>query len=427
MLYLYYSEGIRPFSFEYTENPLGFLFTKEYDVATTTGIGFSQDMDPLNAAKEAAEKAKQSLSRPRIDLALIFHTAHYDPGRFLPTLFKTLDQTKVIGCSTAGIILPGRKETRGIGILAIHTESMKFETGHVGHLDLQEIRTAGRDLAKACISDFGGKDRNLFFVFPDGLLKNTSSLLDGVRDQMGDTLPIWGAKSSDSFHFEKTYQLFQNKFSNHGASAMLLGGLKNFGVSCKHGWRPLGKPRVVNKTEGPVIKSIDGKKAIHIYEEYFGEEAKTLKETRLGQINTHYPLGLRMGNPGEYLLRNVVSILDDGSIVCQDNVENNTEVHIMLGSKDSCLEAAEQAALEVKEQLKGKKPSVVLVFESLLRYKLLGRIASQEIQLIQNVFGSSTPIFGMHSYGEILTHLNQDKKITEISIQNGSIIILAFD
>ncbi len=87
-------------------------------------------------------------------------------------------------------------------------------------------------------------------------------------------------------------------------------------------------------------------------------------------------------------------------MVCQGEIPQGAEVHLMIGNKDSCLLAAAQAAKEAKEALLGKTPELVLVFESAARQKLLGRNIFREIQAIKEVFGELVPVFGMYTYGE---------------------------
>jgi hypothetical protein len=121
---------------------------------------------------------------------------------------------------------------------------------------------------------------------------------------------------------------------------------------------------------------------------------------RQNRIRLFYPLGILIEDQKKYLIQHIVDVLEDGSLVCQGEIPQGAEVHIMIGNKDSCLQAAAQAAKEAKEALLGKTPELILVFESAARQKLLGRNVFREIQAIKEVFGDHIPIFGMYAYGE---------------------------
>jgi len=393
-------------------------------VVTHIGIGFSRDANAENAAKEAALQSKADLQDGRIDFALILSTMHYAPQRTLPVLNQVLNQTRMIGCSTAGIILSTSIETRGIAVLAIHSDDIQFGIGSVKDIHTQDVRSSGVILGKNSVTDFGNPGRQFFIFFVDGFLKNNSLFLRGLQEVLGNVFPIVGAGSCDDFHFSNSFQIFRNKVLEHSATGLLLGGHVNVGIGAQHGWRPLGKPRVIDKADGNVIITIDGKKASSLYEEYFDKEAENLRSARLGQMAILYPLGIKIAGESEYLLRNAVEILEDGSIVCQGDVPEGHDVHIMIGNKDSCKQAAVGAALEAKKNLKGALPRLIIIIESMARLKLLGRIAFEEVKRIKEIFGLTVPVIGMYSDGEICP-FQSIESIKRPLLQNESIVIVA--
>ena len=384
------------------------------------GIGFSQHYNATKAAQEAAEQAKKKLNQERIDLAIIFSTANYDPQEILPITYAILENTKLVGCSVAAIILPDRLETQGVGILLVNAEFTKFETGSVSYLTFQDIQLAGNMLAKNSITDFSEQHRKLLFYFVSNLLTNNTSFVKGIKERLGPNFPVLGVASSDA-HNKPSFQFHNNIVIDQGASAVLFGGNVHWGASCKHGWRPLGKPRYIEKTDQNIIKTIDGQKAVSIYEEYFGAESQELNASPFGRINLRYPLGIYLEEEKEYLIRNVIKVNEDGSLVCQDEIPNGARVHLMIGSKDSFLESVRDATAKIKEQLQGRKAKMILVFESLKRCKLLGKTIWQEFQIIQNTLGEIAPVFGMCSDGEVFSF-----ESGQTYLQNESILILAF-
>lgn len=393
-------------------------------MATHIGIGFSQGIGTETAARSAALQSKANLNADKIDIALILSTIHYDPRQAVPAIRDILEDTKIIGCSTAGIIMSDSVHTRGIAVLTISSSDMLFGIGSIEDLDTQDIQQAGNFLARNALSDFGHHNRQAFILFVDGHQENTSTLLKGVEESLGNIFPIFGAGICDNFNFKNTFQIFQDNVLTNAAIGLIIGGHVSIGAGCYHGWRPLGKPRIADKTEGNVIKSINGKKASGLYEEYFGDEAKNLRSDRFGQMSILYPLGIFVEGSTEYLLRKTVDVRGDGSIVCQGDVPQGSEVHIMIGNKESCKQAAVKAAQEAKDNLAGKEPSLILVFESMARLKLLGRTAAEEIRSITHVFGPDIPMIGMYTNGEI-SPLQTTEKFKKPYLLNESIIILA--
>jgi len=247
-----------------------------------------------------------------------------------------------------------------------------------------------------------------------------------MQKSLGLLSPILGAGSSDNFQSKKTYQYFENEVLTDSAIAVIMGGQIATGFSSQHGWKPLGKPRIITKAKKNIIKEINNKKAISLYEEFFADQAVSLFSSRLNRMRDFYPLGMLIEGEKKYLLQQVVSVTDTGELVCQGEIPEGTEVHIMIGNKDSCRHSALNAACEVKESLFGRTPDLVLVFESASRQKLLGRNIFQEIQIIKEVLGESVPIFGMYCYGEFAP-LGTPGQASQSFLQNETISILAIE
>jgi hypothetical protein len=188
------------------------------------------------------------------------------------------------------------------------------------------------------------------------------------------------------------------------AVGVLWGGKLSFGLGSRHGWKPLGKPRTVTKSRGSLVEEIDGEYALKIYEEYFGGTAAELtKNFRI--ISMLYPLGINIEGENEYLLRNAVAVEEKGSLRFQSNIKQGSVVKLMIGTKDSCLQATREAAEEAKKSLTGLTlehlaKKVIFVFESFSRQMLLSKDLAEEIKIIKEVFGADIPIMGLYSYGE---------------------------
>lgn len=393
-------------------------------MATHIGIGFSALADPAQAAKEAAVHAKNQLNVTSAHIVLLFTSIHYAVPEVLTAISRILQPQRIVGCSTAGVILSDTILTHGIGILAIHSTDIHF--GHEALLDIvgKDMRTMGFQMARNLSADYKNPNRQLLLTLGDPALTDGSAFVHGVQEVLGNSIQVVGGISSDDFNFKKTAQYCDQQILSNAAVGILIGGNISVAIGGKHGWKPLGKPRIVSKVDGCIIKTIDGKPAAQVYESYFGADPKQLRESHLGAMAILYPMGIYLEEKRYYLLRNAIDILEDGSIVCQGEVPEGAEVHLMIGSKDACKEAALEAAHEVRDGLFGRQAKLILIFESMARYKLLSRSAIQEIQIIKDVLGYTTPMIGMYSAGEIAPFLTMDNQ-RNTHLQNESIVIVA--
>lgn len=393
-------------------------------MATQIGIGFSSLADPTLAAKEAASQAKNQLNVATTQLVVLFTSISHAIPSVVETVSKILQPSKIIGSSTAGLIMSDKISPQGVAVLAMNSDDIQITTAMIADIQHKDMRLLGFQLARDLSTEHKNPGRQILTVFADSGLISGPMFSHGAKEVLGSTTPVVGAISSDNFLFKKTAQFYQNQILSNAAVGLLIGGSMTIAVGSRHGWKPLGKPRTIDKVEGCVIKTIDGEPAARLYENYFGEDAKSLKESRLGSMAILYPIGVYLEADRCYLLRNAIDILDDGSIVCQGEVPEGAEMHLMIGSKDSCKQAALDAALEVRDGLSGRQAKLILIIESMTRYKLLGRSAIQEIQIIKDVLGYTTPMIGMYSAGEIAPFQSFDNT-KNTQLQNESIVIIA--
>ncbi|MDD3374113.1 MAG: FIST N-terminal domain-containing protein [Candidatus Omnitrophica bacterium] len=390
------------------------------------GVGFSKDENPFRAAQNAAAQAKIQTKENPVHLVIIFSTIHYSRIETIRVVRETFPDAKIVGCSTSGLILSKTIETWGVSILAIGSQEIHFGVSCIKNISRDKINLDSSEIAKKTLKDFGLNRRQISLLLTDGLSQNNSMLLKGIQESLGLLSPILGAGSSDDFQSKKTYQYFENEILTDSAAVIIMGGRMTAGFSSQHGWKPLGKPRIITKAEKNIIKKINNKKAISIYEEFFADQAASLFSNRLNRMRDFYPLGMLIEGEKKYLLQQVVNVTHEGDLICQGEIPEGTEVHIMIGNKDSCRDSTLAAACEVKESLFGRTPDVIIVFESVSRQKLLGRNVFQEIQIIKEVLGENVPIFGMYAYGEFAP-LGTAGQAGQSFLQNETISILAIE
>ena len=96
----------------------------------------------------------------------------------------------------------------------------------------------------------------------------------------------------------------------------------------------------------------------------------------------------------------------------------------MISNKESVKQAAVDAAHLVRDGLFGRQAKLILVFESILRLRILGKSAIQELQMIKDILGYTTPIFGMYTNGEI-SPFHSLQNVRNTYMHNESINIIA--
>jgi len=282
--------------------------------------------------------------------------------------------------------------------MGLKSTTLGFSTG-LGCGLSQDARAAGQKCAQEAIKARLG-NRRAFVMFPDGLSGNGTDVIRGAQEVLGTSFPIVGGSAGDDFLFEKTYQYYQDKAFSDSVVGLLLGGDACAGFGIRHGWHAIGKAHEVTKARGNIIEKLDGKEALTIYRDYFGQEAQKLKNLAWAKIGTIYPLGMSIPDEEEYLIRYAVRATPEGALVCAAEVPQGSQVRLMIADKEGVLNAAREAAARAKEGLKEVKIKAVIIFDSIARKRILGRSALEEIEVIKKALGEAAPIIGFYSYGE---------------------------
>lgn len=364
------------------------------------GIGISAQKDIFRAAREALRQAKANFAAEEANLAVVFSTIEFSHPDVQKEIGQALEPAQVLGLSSFAIITNHGVLNKAIAIMLIGLSGQAYlNTAFIKDINAKSASGAGAELADKLLYGFKNIRRNVSMIFSDGLIPNSYALINGLQEKLGRSFPLVGACASDNLSFSKTYVYYNGQAYTDAACAIVWGGKLNFGLGIKHGWKALGKPRSVTKSEGNIAYEIDGLPAVTIYKDYFASSLEKLRD-ELKLISILYPIGIYLEGEEEYLLRNIISIKDDGALVLQGNIPEGSVIRLMIGTKESCIAATQQAAEEVKKGLYGRQPNLIFVFDSVSRYILLGRQAGKELEVIKKELGQNTPILGAYTYGE---------------------------
>ena len=363
--------------------------------------------------------AKNQKSLLKFDLVVMAVTPAYaptnDPGAplSLETVRKVLNPANIIGLSAPSLIWTNGIENKGVLILAISSDEMTLGIAAKDSLSVMPLQEYGLKLARDLTSSLTASERHGAIIFCDTPALNHSPILLGMQEGLGRAFTIAGAINPGGL-------FFQNRLLSDAIGGIIFSGKMTFAAGLDHGWQPLGKPRIIDDSDGNLIRTINGKPAASIYQEYFPDDFPSLASLPAGKlrdIGLLYPLGLGARHPKGYINKSPSGMLPDNSLICQGNIPRGSPVHLMIGDKDSCRQASQQTAMAVRDKMGGKNPKLVLIFASLSRRKLFGRSAIQEINRIKEILGLACPVFGMYTHGEFGAATPMDLQTHNASIQ----------
>jgi hypothetical protein len=109
---------------------------------------------------------------------------------------------------------------------------------------------------------------------------------------------------------------------------------------------------------------------------------------------------MKVSGSDELLIRDPITVNEQGSITCAAEIPEGSEIRLMVGSRDEAVKVAKLAAENAVSQLEGSKPKAVIIFNCIARNKLFGEKSGDEISAIQEAIGSDVPLIGFYTYGE---------------------------
>ncbi len=364
-----------------------------------SAVGVSEIKESQVAGQAAAEEAIGGLDGSA-DLMMVFSSSAHDQEETISGVNSVAGDATVVGCSDAGEIVGDEKNAYGgaVAVMAFKFGDVKLVTAEAGGAK-EDSHVAGKNLAERIIEKNGGKP-SLVMILIDGLAENGAAVVRGMQEVLGDDFPIMGGSAGDDFKFEKTYQYHEGKVITDSVVGIALTGDFSFGMGVKHGWEPIGLPMTVTKAEGAVLKEVDGKPAISIYEEHFGKRAEDLVKEPLARMAYTYPLGIAVEGMDELLIRDVVIANEKGEITAAAEIPEGSRIRLMIGDRNKAIEAARTAAQNAMDALKGE-PKAAIMFNCIARNKLLGIECKTEIDAVREVIGKDVPIIGFYTYGEV--------------------------
>lgn len=368
-------------------------------MAFSVGVGVSDGEDSHVVGVNACQMAVSSIGG-QPDVVILFSSVKYDQEKVNAGVRSVSGNALLVGSSTAGeITTEGPTAKHSVVVMAIRSDTTKFYAG-LGENIAASPFNAGKQAADNTQSQTPEKLR-AFMMFSDVLAGNGADIVRGVLASLGEHFPVVGGASGDDFQFKKTYQHLNDKVYSGVVVGFGWAGDFELGIGVKHGWLPVGTPKIVTKSSGSVVHELDGKPAISIYDEYFGEkEAAVLRTETLAKLAVSYPLGMKTEGSDEMLIRDPLTVDANGSITCAGEFPEGSSVQLMIGSKESAIQVAGEAAQNAVDQLNGSKPKAVIIFNCIARNKLFGERSGEEIKEIQKAVGADTPLIGFYTYGE---------------------------
>jgi hypothetical protein len=360
------------------------------------GVGRSDAVDPSAAGAAAAREA---LAGRDAKLLLVFCSDSYDVPALLAAINEVSGGAPLIGCSTAGEIATDGPAESSVVVTAIGGPGFSVGTS-VGRQASTRLRDAGAEAAAALDAVDAGPHRVLLLL-TDGLAGDQQEIVRGAYSVVGAGVPLVGGCAGDDLKMSETLQLHGTEVLRDAVVAAAICSDAPLGIGVRHGWRRVGEPMLVTKSQDNRVFMLDDRPALDVYLERLGAPTEARSDpAAFTRFAMTHPLGLS-ARTGEPHVRFVGEAnFTDRSLGCIAEVPQSAIVWFMEGDEGSVLDATDSACEEALAALGGRPPLGTLAFDCIARRGILGDAGiEREIDRVSTL--TDAPVAGFYTYGEI--------------------------
>jgi hypothetical protein len=308
----------------------------------------------------------------------------------------------ILGATSSGEFIDGHQSEGETAILLLDLPrdfySILFE--EIGD---RSIELAASEFAQSALQIFDNPSLILCSTGMNtkGEYFDGETLVHSMEKALGSDRIFFGGMAGDDGTFTGTYVFTQYNETDLGIAALVLNedkvALHGMAIT---GWKPMGISRIVTKSEGQLVYTIDDKPAVEMYLKYLGKEDKKNDKSFniMDELGMPYPFIVEREAGGETVLRTPMSIdYNENAIVFDLEIAQGTKIWFSMPPDFDIVEEIIDEAKELKNtnQLIA---DALLIFSCAGRQPVLGPLVTAENDGLHEVW--KAPMAGFFTYGE---------------------------
>ncbi len=355
-------------------------------------IGHSQEIDGHRAGYQAARQAFDRLARAPVAFVLLI-AAHYDNyQQLLAGLTEVVGVVPVLGFSSSAVLTSQGVRRRAVAVALVTGEGLSARAGWwPGFSGDSQVCS---QMMLSALQPAAADGEESLFVVADGLAGNPVDLCANLSPFAGH---LAGCLAGGDLQRERSIQLGGRQSGSGGLAGLVLSGPLEICSAAAHGWQPVGVIARLTGVQGKFIRSIDGRPASQTYTQLFGFTPEEWASPPLKYLIRQYPLRLR--DEIDRPLRAPLWVARDGSLRMNAVLPEDQQVDILVGSPQTCLDAARDAGRAALEALKSP-PFLAVVLVDIAWQAMFAAQPGEEFRVIREALGN-VPVLGAYTLGQL--------------------------
>ena len=322
---------------------------------------------------------------------------------------RTCPGVPLVGCSATGEIIDGHMNHREIVVTLMLFELPSTQIKVMTYYDRQD-RLDPKALLEHCKSMPHLQGLEILTAAEYDRLEFTGGMLDHLPEE----IEIFGAVAVGDENRASYVFADDHAISNDGSVIIFYCGEDlHLQTSRMFGWKAIGYPLEVTRSEGNVVYELNHQSAYDVYNHYLHIE----KGANFFYEALEFPWEVQVDEETGGYIRHAKSVNPDGSIVMSSNIPQGSKVRIAYGDPRRMVDHTIRAGVAVQEF----GPQVLLLVNCMGRMLFWGERSDEEIMTLSKY----VPVTGFSALGEIMrfngvTLLN-NLSIVSIAMREGPI------
>lgn len=348
---------------------------------------------------KSTEEFKTVLAGSLVDgfkpkLAICFISKSLD--RVAITSLLDAEGISVFGCTTNGEFIDEETEKNSVAVLLLDMNKDHFQI-YFEEYPERNYREVAKSIAKKAKAKYAMPG---FLIGISDAAADGEEVLRGIEDVAGAAVNAFGGAAGDDYAFSETFVFTNGKDSNKAMVCIALDESKvqiNGIATC--GWKPVGTEKLVTKSEGNHVFTVDNISVLDLTAKYGGIENVTPEnDSLITEIAANFPLQLQREKGDPVMWPGLVVDWSDRSYYTSGAVPQGSKVRFSLPPDFDVMEKVIKSVKNLKDTVMPEADAVV-VFSCAGRILSLGPLMSKELKGIKEVW--NVPMAGMFSNAEL--------------------------
>jgi hypothetical protein len=348
-----------------------------------------------NSTEEIKEALSQTMANGfKPTLAICFISKSQDRK----AISQLLDESgiAIFGCTTNGEFIDEVTDKNSAAILLLDMNKDHFQI-YFEEYPKKNYREVSRAIAQKASEKFSIP---AFLIGTSHSAADGEEILKGIEEVAGKQVNAYGGAAGDDYAFAETFVFTNGKDSSNAVVCIALDETK---VKIKGiatcGWKAVGTEKLVTKSEGNHVYTVENIPVLDITAKYGGLENVTPENNNLMvEIAANFPLQLQREKGDPIMRPGLVVDWTDHSFYTSGSVPQGSKVRFSLPPDLDVMEKVIKGVENLK-QTEMPEADALVVFSCAGRILSLGPLMSKELEGVKNVW--NVPMAGMFSNAEL--------------------------